>query len=574
MSIFEKIRRLPWQALPEQLRFPDDESVRVIPLGGLGEVGMNLMVYETRGRILVVDCGTMFPGDDYLGTQFLIPDITYLKENAERVEAIFLTHGHEDHIGAIPFVLNEGIRVPIYGTRLTLGLLRSKLTEWNLNVGNLCELAEAGERYHLGPFEVETIPVTHSIPDALALAITTPAGVLFHTGDFKIDESPPGKQRIDLGRIGEIGDTGVLAMLSDSTNIGNPGRTGSELKVGPALEDLMRGHDGRVFVATFSTNVDRVQQILYAAHASGRRAALIGRSLQSVSRVARQLGFLKHPPKTLTNPDKLESLEPAQVCYVVTGSQGERSSALSRIARGEHSQVDLSEGDLIIFSARAIPGNEDAIGKLINAAHAVGAQVVQDRAESVHVSGHAAREEQRQMIELVRPKFFIPVHGETRMLVPHAELARECGVKTTIHIEDGAVLRVTPEGAEIEGRVPAGPVAVDSGTGALLEQQELHDRHFLGNHGLLVATVTIDRKKRAAVGLPRFEMRGLAMNGHTDDALTGVVNRAISEYYQDGSDYDSLEEALIQGLRRHWRKHSSTMIPYILPVVIEQHTRS
>ena len=570
MSIFEKIRRLPWQDLPEQLRFPDDDSLRVIPLGGLGEVGMNLMVYETRGRILVVDCGTMFPGDDYLGTQYLIPDLTYLKENADRIEAVFLTHGHEDHIGALPFLIQEGIRVPLYGTRLTLGLLRPKLTEWGLNVGNLCELVEAGERYHLGPFEVETIPVTHSIPDALSLAITTPQGVVFHTGDFKIDPTPPGSQRIDLARMREIGDAGVLALLSDSTNVGRAGRTGSELKVGPALTDLMRGHEGRVFIATFSTNVDRLQQAIDAAHATGRRVARMGRSMQSGSRVARQLGYLKFPPKTVTTPEKLEKLAPGKVCYVVTGSQGERSSALARIARGEHTQIDLCGDDLLVFSARAIPGNEDSIGKLINAAHAVGARVVQDRDESVHVSGHAARDEQRQMIEMIRPKFFVPVHGETRMLVPHGELARECGVENVIHIEDGAVLRVTQDAAEIEGRVPAGARAVDAGTGLMLGQQELHDRHFLGNHGLLVATVSVDPKRRALVGTPAFEMRGLARNGHTDDALTGVVNRAISEYYQDASDYDSLEEALIQSLRRHWRKRSSTMIPYILPVVVER----
>lgn len=550
--------------------FPADDSVRVIPLGGLGEVGMNLMLYETWGRILVVDCGLLFPGDEHPGTRYLIPDLTYLRENAGRVEAIFLTHGHEDHVGALPHLLKD-VNVPIYGTPLTLGLIRPKLAEWGLGRQTVCRSLEPGKKVKAGPFEIEPVPVTHSIVDAVAFAIGTPQGVFFHTGDFKIDPTPTPNQSIDLDRIRALGDAGITALLSDSTNVEREGHTPSERTVGTALSEIFASHKGRILIATFSTNIDRIQQILDVAAASGREAALVGRSLQGTVRVARELGYLKPPRPLLTSALKMQEVPPEKLCVLTTGTQGEPFSALSRIAAGKHPSLHVLKGDLVILSSRTIPGNERAISRTLNQLYGLGAEVIYHRVSEVHVSGHGAREELSQMIELLRPKFFVPVHGETRQLVQHARLAEQHGVSSdhTRHIEDGAVLRFEGDKALLEGHVPAGPVPVDRSHATELPNEILIERYFLGSHGLLVATVHVNPATGKLLRSPSYEMRGLAQNGHTGEDLTRVVREAILEYYKKGCDHDSAAEAVIAGLRRYFRKHSA-IVPFIVPVVIEQ----
>lgn len=548
--------------------FEPDDSLRLIPLGGLGEVGMNLMLYECRGRILMVDCGLIFPTHEDLGVQYLIPDLSYLLENADKVESIFLTHGHEDHIGALPHVLGE-IDVPVYGTRLTLGIVRAKLSEWGLELkADLREITE-GEFVEAGPYSVEVIPVTHSIIGAVAFAVRTPQGVVFQTGDFKIDPTPMPHQSIDLDRIGEIGDEGVLALLSDSTNIGREGWTPSERTVGKALYEIFEGHTGRIVVATFSSNIDRIQQVIDCATGTGRRVALIGRSLLNTTAIARELGYLNYPPTTIRESREIDRHDPSELCIITTGTQGEPFSALARIAAGRHPSIRLGSEDLVILSSRTIPGNERAVGETLNGLYRQGVNVLYERVSEVHVSGHAAREEQRKMLELVRPTWFIPVHGETRQLVRHADLAVETGVPNSrvLRIEDGQVIRFRGGEAMVEGQVISGQWAIDKGLPRLLHEDLLNERFYLGSHGLLVATLQLSPAQGQLTAPARFETRGLILDGEIAH-LEPVVREAVFEYYSGAGDYDSVEESVIGGLRRHFRRHDAT-VPFIVPVVIE-----
>ena len=427
------------------------EKMKIIPLGGLDEIGKNMTVYEYGGEIIVVDCGMGFPGDDMYGMDLVIPDVTYLVKKQVRIRGLFITHGHEDHIGAIPYVLKQ-VNMPIYCTRLTAGLIKLKLEEHGLLKSTKLITVEAGEMVRVGKFYVEFIHVNHSIADSVAFAIHTSMGVIVHTGDFKIDSTPIDGEVIDLGRFGELGKEGVLALLADSTNVERPGYTMSERTVGKTFERLFTGCKQRIIVTTFASNVHRIQQVIDAAAAYGRKVAVTGRSMENIMKVATELGYMKVPKKTVVDINKIKSLPKEKQVIVTTGSQGEEMSALYRMAFSTHRQIDVGPGDRVIISASAIPGNEKTIGRVINELFRKGVDVVYDRADTLHVSGHACQEELKIIHALVRPKFFIPVHGEQRMLRRHVNLALEMGMDRN-HIvlpEIGNVIELTTKTIKVQ----------------------------------------------------------------------------------------------------------------------------
>ncbi|MFS8542912.1 MAG: ribonuclease J, partial [Limnochordales bacterium] len=437
-------------------------SIALIPLGGLGEIGKNMWVVETRDDIVIIDTGVMFPEDDMLGVDLVIPDISYLKERKQKVRGILLTHGHEDHIGALPYVLRE-LNVPVYGTRLTLGLVNNRLQEHALDGVKQVEV-RAGETLRIGGLTFELIHVNHSIPDVIALAIPTPAGHIVFATDFKFDQTPIDGRPADVQRLAELGAKGVLALFSDSTNAERPGYTLSEKVVGDAFMDVFRTARGRILVATFASNVHRIQQVFDAAKAFNRKVCVIGRSMVNVVRIASELGYLRFPGKMLIEPQELDRYPHEQLVILTTGSQGEPMSALSRMAAAEHRQVEIVPGDTVLISAHPIPGNERLVGKTINQLYKLGAEVIYQPFSGIHVSGHASQEELKWMLNLCRPRYFVPIHGEFRMLWHHARLAREVGLpeERVFLLDLGDVLEFTADGkAAVTGRVPAGQVLVD-----------------------------------------------------------------------------------------------------------------
>ncbi len=550
-----------------------EPKVSLIPLGGLGEIGKNMMVVRYGENILVIDSGLMFPEEDLLGIDIVIPDITYLLENKNIVRGIVLTHGHEDHIGALPYVLKQ-LNVPVYGTKLTLGILGGKLREQHMldNVKLNCVIPR--DIVQIGPFKVEFIRVSHSIPGAVALAIETPVGVIIHTGDFKIDQTPVDGEVTDFYRFAQRGEKGVLALLSDSTNVERPGYTMSERVVGQTFDDTFREARERIIVATFASNVHRLQQAITMASYYNRKVAVVGRSMVNVVNIACDLGYLQMPDGLLVELDEASKLPRNQVVYLTTGSQGEPMSALTRMASRDHRQVEIMTGDTIIISAYPIPGNEKLVAKVIDQLFKLGANVIYEAVSGIHVSGHPSQEELKLMINLVKPKFFMPVHGEYRMLIKHARLAQDMGVpESNIFVgENGQVVELTKRIGRFAGRVTSGRVLVDGLGVGDVGNIVLRDRRQLSQDGILIVVVTISRDSGLIVSGPDIVSRGFVYVRESEQlmdqakekvrsALDKCTSRKISEWSSIKSQVrDDLSKFLFEKTRRR---------PMILPIIME-----
>ncbi len=508
------------------------EGLRIIPLGGLGEVGKNMMLFEYGRNILIVDAGIMFPEHDMLGIDVVIPDYTYLRSRADQVRAIVITHGHEDHIGGLPYLLGDVVPVhtPIYATRLAGGLIRARLAEHpKLGQPNL-HYSAAGETFQVGPFEVEFLAITHSIPDGVGLAIGTPVGKIVHTGDFKFDYTPVRGGGPGFARLGELGAQGVLALLSDSTGAEKAGSTPSEAVIGPAFDQIFRDAPGRIIVATFASLLSRVQQVIDAAARHGRVVALAGYSMLKTAEIARELGFLEAPNGLLTDLNEALKLPDRQVAIVTTGSQGQPEAALARMAHGTHRQIEVKPGDTVVLSSTPIPGNEEEVARLINKLIARGADVIYPPLAPVHVSGHASQEEQKLMLSLTRPRFFIPVHGELRHLHAHARLARQLGMPSDriLVVENGAVIELTSDSARVVDHIPVEEVFVDGSGVGDVGPRVMAEREVLGRDGFVVALVPVSAATGEVVGRPELISRGFVYLRESGDLLERAADRAYS----------------------------------------------
>ena len=549
------------------------EKLKIISLGGLNEIGKNLTVYEYGGDIVVVDCGMGFPDDDMYGIDVVIPDVSYLIKNQNKVRGIFITHGHEDHIGALPYVLRS-LNAPIYATRMSAGLIRLKLEEHRLLDKTKIITCEAGDVIKAGKFTVEFIHVNHSIADAVAFAIKCPVGTCVHTGDFKIDATPIQGGMIDLARLGQLGNEGVLALLADSTNVERPGYTRSERSVGNSFDALFKGCEERIIVTTFASNVDRLQQIIDVAARYGRRVAVTGRSMENAMKVSTELGYMNIPDGVLMDLNQIKSLPKNRVCIITTGSQGETMSALSRMAFSTHRQVDILPGDRIIISASAIPGNEHSIGNVINELYRKGAEVLNERELALHVSGHACQEELKIIHALVKPKFFIPVHGEQRMLQTHAKLAREMRMDSNhILISDiGRVMELTQNSARLAGTVTAGQVFVDGLGVGDVGSVVLRDRRHLAQDGMIVVVMSMSGEDGSLVSGPDLITRGFVYVKESEglmEELRQVALEAIQSV--DGryaTDWSAIKGAIKGDLSNYLYKKTKRS-PMILPVIME-----
>ena len=549
------------------------EKLKIISLGGLNEIGKNMTVYEYGGDMIVVDVGMGFPDDDMYGIDVVIPDFTYLIKNKEKIRGIFLTHGHEDHIGSIPYLLRS-INAPIYATRMTAGLVKLKLEEHRLLDKTKLITCEAGEVVKAGRFSVEFIHVNHSIADAVAFAIKTPVGLCVHTGDFKIDSTPIQGGMIDLARLGELGKAGVLALLCDSTNVERPGYTKSERCVGASFDALFRGCDQRIIVTTFASNVDRIQQIISVAAKYGRKVAVTGRSMENAMKVSTELGYMNVSEGTLVDVNHIKSLPKDKICIVTTGSQGETMSALTRMAFSTHRQVDIQAGDRIIISASAIPGNENAIGNVINELYRKGAEVVNERTGQLHVSGHACQDELKIIHALVKPKFFIPLHGEQRHLKIHAKLAQEMGMHPNhILISDiGKVMEFTPNSAKINGTVPAGRVFVDGYGVGDVGSVVLRDRKHLAEDGMIVVVTSMSGEDGSVVSGPDIITRGFVYVKESEELMEELRRVAVEAlercHRSNTTDWATIKGEIKNDLSGFLYKKTKRN-PMILPVIME-----
>ena len=549
------------------------EKLKIISLGGLNEIGKNLTVYEYGNDIIVVDCGMGFPDDDMYGIDVVIPDVSYLIKNQSKIRGIFITHGHEDHIGAIPYVLRS-VNAPIYATRMSAGLIQLKLEEHRLVSKTKMITCEAGDVIQAGKFSVEFIHVNHSIADAVAFAIKSPVGTVVHTGDFKIDTTPIQGGMIDLARFGALGREGVLALLADSTNVERPGYTRSESSVGNSFDVLFKGCEERIIVTTFASNVDRIQQIINVAARYGRRVAVTGRSMENAMKVSTALGYMNIPDGVLMDLNHIKSLPKNKVCIITTGSQGETMSALSRMAFSTHRQVDIQPGDKVIVSASTIPGNENAMGNVINELYRKGADVVNERELPLHVSGHACQEELKIMHALLKPKFFIPVHGEQRHLKRHARLAQEMGMdpKHIIVSDIGKVIELTRNSCKITGTVPAGKMLVDGLGVGDVGSVVLRDRKHLAQDGMIVVVVNLSSEDGSIISGPDIITRGFVYVKESGDLMeelkeiaTEAVEDCISQHITDWATIKaSIKSALSNYLYKHTKRN-----PMILPVIME-----
>ena len=549
-------------------------KVKLIPLGGLCEIGKNITAIEYENEIIVIDCGLSFPDNEMYGIDLVIPDISYLLENREKVKGIFITHGHEDHIGALPYILKE-INVPVYASKFTLSLIESKLIEFNMV--SSCSLNEITlkEPIKTEHFACEFIRTCHSIADSCSLAITTPQGVIFHTGDFKIDYTPVDGEVIDLQRISEIGKRRVLLLMADSTNATREGFTISETIIGQNLTRLFRNAKGRVIVATFSSNVHRVQQVINSSITYGRKVAFSGRSMEKISQIAMDLGYLKVPKNTIIKLDDIHKYPDNKVTIITTGSQGEPMSALSRIASGNHKKIALKEKDYIIISASPIPGNTKLITKLIDVLISKGAEVIYDAMEEVHVSGHACREELKLIHSLIKPKYFVPVHGEYRHLKEHAELAKSLGMdeKNIFLLDNGDVLELTGKKAVKTKSVHTGTVYVDGSGVGDVGNIVLRDRKVLSQDGILTAVLAIDKEAKEIISGPDIISRGFVYVKDSNDLLneaTDLIKREV-EYCLDNDilDWYSIKSKIKSSLG-HFLYTKTKRKPMIIPVIVEK----
>ncbi|MFO7577160.1 MAG: ribonuclease J [Pelovirga sp.] len=553
-----------------------EEEIRLLPFGGFGEIGMNLLGLEFRGKILLIDCGLMFPEAYMFGVDLVLPDISMLEERTADIIALVLTHGHEDHIGAIPFLWHRLGRPTIYGTGLTLGLLRRKLKEFALD--QQVETVEIRPRrqFDLPPFAVEPFRAAHSIVDGVGLAIRTPAGLIIHTGDFKIDPTPVDGQNTDLARLAEYGEEGVLLLLADSTNVENEGYTLSERSVGKVLEEIIPRCEQKVIVSTFSSNIHRIQQIADAAALAGRKLLINGRSMVGNIDVARQLGYLTIPEEQFIDLRDLHRLSPREILIITTGSQGEPLSALMRIALGDHKQIELERGDTVILSSKFIPGNEKAISDLINNLYRRGAEVIYEKTSEIHVSGHASREELKLLHSLVKPRYFIPVHGEYRHLVKHTQLAMEMGLpaERTRVLENGQLLVVSGDGLRQEGRFETGRVFVDGKGVGDVGLMELRDRRHLANHGLVILMLAINQSTGEIIQGPDIFSKGFIPEDSSDgEALLNEAKAQVCNLLQEHSlamvgDWEELRVEVRKVLRRLFNRTIARR-PLILPVILE-----
>lgn len=508
------------------------EGLRIIPLGGLGEVGKNMMLFEYGRNILIVDAGIMFPEHDMLGIDVVIPDYTYLRAHADRVRAIVITHGHEDHIGGLPYLLGDVVPadIPVYATRLAGGLIRARLSEHpKRGQPNLHPIA-AGESFRVGPFEVEFLAITHSIPDGVGLAIGTPVGKVIHTGDFKFDYTPVRGGGPGFARLGELGAQGVLALLSDSTGAERAGSTPSEAVIGPAFDQIFRDAPGRIIVATFASLLSRVQQVIDAAWRHGRVVALAGYSMIKTAEIARELGYLEASNGLLVDLNEALKLPDRKVAIVTTGSQGQPEAALARMAHGTHRQIEVKPGDTVVLSSTPIPGNEEEVARLINKLIARGADVIYPPLAPVHVSGHASQEEQKLMLSLTRPRFFIPVHGELRHLHAHARIARQLGIPDDriLVVENGAVIELTADAARVVDRISLEEVFVDGSGVGDVGPRVMAEREILGRDGFVVAVVPVSAATGEVLGRPELVSRGFVYLRESGDLLERAADRAYS----------------------------------------------
>ncbi len=552
------------------------ETLRVIPLGGLGEIGKNMMVLELSDDLILVDAGLMFPDEEMLGVDLVIPDVSYLEDRLHKLRGILITHGHEDHIGALPYVLRKlrlpnGKLPPLYCTQLTMGLIQVKLEEHKLARETELHMVQPGDRVRLGKFTAEFVHITHSIPDSACIAIETPVGTVFHTGDFKLDQTPIMGEPPDLARIAELGRQGILLLLSDSTYADTPGYTPSEQSLSEPLERIMANAPGRVIVATFASLIARVQQVVDAAVKYDRRVFLTGRSMMDNVKMAMAQGYLNVPDNILASLDRMKKLSPEQICIITTGAQGEPTSALVRMANRDHRHIDIQPGDTVVFSSSAIPGNELLINRTIDNLYRQGANVLFSRIANVHVRGHAAQEELKLMLGLAKPRYFVPVHGEYRHLWMHSALAREMGVldENVYTLEDGDVLEIDKRGARVTGRVAADWVYVD-GLAVGVDRVVLRDRKHLAEDGVIVAMVTIDKHTGKPVGRPDVISRGFIQEEMSDGLMEragdAVINAlAGAEHVADRSDFNTrVHETLSRFLYDETRRR-----PMVLPVCVE-----
>ena len=547
-------------------------TLKVIPLGGLGEIGKNMTVLEYGDDIIVIDCGMGFPDEDMLGVDLVIPDVSYLVENADKIRGILITHGHEDHIGAVPYILKQ-INVPIYGTRLSLGIIEGKLDENSPGYDPELYTVEAGDVISLGVFKAEFIHVNHSIADACAIAVKTPVGTVFHTGDFKLDVSPIDGQMMDLTRIGEIGKAGCELLLCESTNAHRHGYTPSERTVGSSLERIFNKYEeNRIIIATFSSNIHRVQQIINASYAHGRKVAILGRSMENVIGAAAELGYMDLPEGVLISVGEIKKYRPSEITLITTGSQGEPMSALYRIAFADHDRVKLSGQDVVVLSSSAIPGNEKLVGKIVNALVKGGVKVVNDSVEDVHVSGHACSEEIKLLISLLKPKYFMPIHGEYRHLYSNKEIAEFMGIPSSniIMSDLGRVLEIKRHGAELVGNVPSGNVLVDGAGIGDIGAVVLRDRRHLAEDGLVVVAWTQDSYSGMILSEPEIITRGFIYVKESeeliDEARSLVKN--IIETRSTKRDRQNTKNAVRDEISRFFFKRTKRR-PMVLSLMME-----
>ena len=548
-----------------------NERVRIVPLGGLEQIGMNITAFETEESIIVVDCGLAFPEDDMLGVDLVIPDITYLQDNRDKVKGFVITHGHEDHIGALPYVLKE-LNVPIYATNLTMAIIENKLKEHNLMGVTRRKVVSYGQYINLGDFRIEFIRTNHSIADSAALAIYTPAGVIVHTGDFKVDYTPVYGDSIDLARFGELGKKGVLALMADSTNVLKPGFTMSERTVGKTFDTIFDENEkSRIIVATFASNVDRVQQIINSARKHGRKVIVEGRSMVNIINTAVELGYIQAPDNIIISIEEMKNYSDEQIVLVTTGSQGEAMAALSRIAASIHRKVTIKPGDTVIFSSNPIPGNEKSVSKVINELSMKGAKVI---FQDAHVSGHACQEELKLIYSLVRPKFAIPVHGEYRHLLRHGELAQEMGIskENVVIMKSGNVLELKEDSAKIVGEVQAQGIMVDGLGVGDVGNIVLRDRQHLSENGLLVVVLTMERGSGQVLAGPDIVSRGFVYVREAEnlmDECLEIVNIALERLFDRGiTDWGKIKSEIKESLNDVlWKKTKRN--PMILPIIME-----